>query len=81
MNDTNGGPPPKDGTNGGAPPNRHGRHAKSRIKLWVDPHQEVRLRELSEKYGYTMTSLIRCCVDLQLSELESKLKSQEVRHA
>ena len=49
---------------------RHG----PRFSVSVTVTTEARLVKLAEQRGYTVTSLIRYCIDRQLSELESKLK-------
>ena len=64
MNDTN------------ADPRRSKCRHGSRIKFSADPHQEAKLRELAERHSYTVSALIRYCIDRQLPELEAKLKTK-----
>ena len=38
--------------------------------------RRTKLEELAKTHGYTMTALIRYCIDCQLPELEARLRAQ-----
>jgi hypothetical protein len=53
-----------------------GHRHEARIKLTLDSRTRFKLLELHKLSGYTVTALIRHCIDSQLPELEAMLKAQ-----
>jgi len=48
------------------------RRHNTRVKIELGPHKTA-LDKLASSYGYTVTALIRHCIERQLPDLEKKL--------